>query len=83
MMGVFFAVMEIYILSIKMSWSYSRNWSPGHEDLSNKLESPTELPEVSWLKFIEESETSDALIEERVEDPEGEEECGLNPYSLK
>ena len=51
--------------------------------MSNKLVSPTELPEVSWLKFIEESEASDGLNEERVEEPEGEEECGLNPYSLK
>lgn len=68
---------------IKMSWSYSRNCSPGHEDLSNKLVSPTELPEVSWLKFIEESEASEGLKEERVEEPEGEEECGLKPYSLK
>jgi hypothetical protein len=42
-----------------------------------------ELSDVSWLRFIEESEMSERRTEDRVEDTEGEEAWGLRPYSAK
>ncbi len=42
-----------------------------------------ELSEVSWLKFIDESEMSDRRTEERVDEAEGDEAWGLSPYSAK
>jgi len=52
--------------------------------LSNIPELFAELPELSWLRFMDESERSDRRGAERVlDDGEGVGACGLNPYSAK
>ena len=53
--------------------------------LSKMPELLAELSEVSWLRFIEESEMSERRCdEERVEEVEGEAAWwGLRPYSAK
>ena len=51
--------------------------------MSSRLSSPADelLADVSWLRFMDESEaeTSDVLMEDLVEEPEGEAEWGLRP----
>ena len=56
-----------------------------HVLLSKMPELLAELSEVSWLRFIEESEMSERRCdEERVEEVEGEAAWwGLRPYSAK